>query len=80
MTIFGTIFANLSSIKHMVDQDQFLVARLIRLLGSQLPPVAMYYITYIVLKYVTARSFVHSILSIWKSDSTVGMQSWLGSF
>lgn len=50
VTIFGTIFANLSSIKGMVDADKFLVAHLIRLLGSQLPPVAMYYITYIVLK------------------------------
>lgn len=50
VTIFGTIFANLSSIKAMVDEDKFIVARLIRLLGSELPPVAMYYITYIVLK------------------------------
>lgn len=57
VTIFGTIFANLSSIKHMVDQDQFLVARLIRLLGSQLPPVAMYYITYIVLKFCIGYGF-----------------------
>ncbi|KAG0592601.1 hypothetical protein KC19_1G265900 [Ceratodon purpureus] len=50
VTIFGTIFSNLSSIKGMVEEDKFLIARLIRLLGSQLPPVAMYYITYIALK------------------------------
>jgi hypothetical protein len=71
VTIFGTIFANLNSIKEMVDEDEFLVARMIRLLGSQLPPVATYYITYIVLKScigygVELSRFISFISFHWK--------------
>lgn len=51
VTIFGAVFSNLSSVKILVQQSQLSANKVVTLLGSKLPPVASYYITYVALRF-----------------------------
>lgn len=50
VTIFGAVFSNLSSFQVLLDQSNLSVSRVVQLLGSKLPPVASYFITYVALR------------------------------
>jgi len=50
VTLFGAVFSNINSVKVLLDQSKLSPARVVQLLGSKLPPVATYYITYVALK------------------------------
>lgn len=51
VTIFGAVFSNLSSFQVLLDQSNLSVSRVVQLLGSKLPPVASYFITYVALRF-----------------------------
>ena len=50
VSIFGAIFSNINSVKVLVDQKNLSVSKVVQLLGSKLPPLATYYITFVALK------------------------------
>lgn len=51
VTIFGAVFSNINSVKVLIDQSNLSATKVVQLLGSKLPPVASYYITYVALKF-----------------------------
>ncbi|KAG0617408.1 hypothetical protein M758_5G188100 [Ceratodon purpureus] len=51
VTLFGAVFSNIASVNVLIDQSNLSVAKVVQLLGSKLPPVATYYITYVALKF-----------------------------
>lgn len=51
VTLLGTVISNVESIKTLVDTSGLSVPGVVKLLGSKLPPVATYYITYVALKF-----------------------------
>lgn len=50
ITIFGAVLSSVDAFKVLLDQGGLSVAKVVDLLGSKLPPVATYYITYVALK------------------------------
>ena len=50
VTVFGAVFANISSFKVLIAQKTLSVSKVVDLFGNKVPPVATYYITYVALK------------------------------
>lgn len=50
VTVFGAVFANISSFKLLIAQKSLSFSKVVDLFGNKVPPVATYYITYVALK------------------------------
>lgn len=50
ITVFGAIISNIPALKQLINQGNLSVSQVVSLLGSKVPPVATYYITYVALK------------------------------
>lgn len=51
ITIFGAVFSSSAGFKELINQSSISVSKVVELLGSKLPPVATYYITFVALKF-----------------------------
>lgn len=80
ITIFGAVFSSSAGFKELINQSSISVSKVVELLGSKLPPVATYYITFVALKWVllslsfsknTSASFLAYPNTIWMEGSFV---------